>query len=83
MGVAIIKENFLSLTAAEQQEFAQFILNYFIFLPKDTKIIGEDYPISPELRAELNKRSEEIHTGEATGFTWEEVKNDIKKQHGI
>lgn len=76
MSIEVIKSELSKLDNAELLEVIQFGLD--MIKERDQ----EDFETPDWLKAEIQKRAQEMKSGQATTYTWEEVQNFAKASNG-
>ncbi|TAK43024.1 MAG: hypothetical protein EPO28_06500 [Saprospiraceae bacterium] len=79
MTLETIKTETLKLRRMELLELVQFVVEA---LKKQEQISGED-ELSPEWKAEILSRQEEIRNGKAELYSYKEVQEELNKEFGF
>jgi putative addiction module component (TIGR02574 family) len=50
--------------------------------PRATEAINLEYPVDPELLAELERRSDEFERDPSSGVRWEDLREELQRKYG-
>ena len=76
MSVDTIKIELSKLSRHQKVEIMHFLI-------ENVAIEEDDFELTEEVKAELNRREEAVKNGTAKLFTWEEVKSNLKQPKAL